>query len=294
MNERDLRYLLAIADCGSLAAASDRLGVTQPALTKCIDRLEDATRAELFLRKGRNIEPSPAGEVLVRRARSMLLGFDETLREIADHAAGERGHVRLGAAATVTESVVPRLIAGVTARGAGITLELTLGMSDVLRIALREDRIDLMVCPRVTMDDEFDYEPLMSDRVVVVGRSGHPLARQAAEGRALALEEMTAFEWVLPPESVLMRRWLDHTFERARLPKPRVRVEVNSLVLMPQLIGDTNLLSFTSDQKLAAAGLVEIAHPDTTHERAFGIHYRKDGYRSAATRRVAALLAGAD
>lgn len=158
-------------------------------------------------------------------------------------------------------------------------------MNDVLREALRENRLDLLISPTAEGGDEFESEPLISDRVVVVARRGHPLCSTPS-----TMADMLHYEWILPPSTVALRRWLDHSFERAGLSHPRVQVEVNSLVLMPRLIGDTDLISFASSQKLDGTGLVEIACPETTHDRSFGLLYRRDAFRSPAVDTVAAFL----
>ncbi|MCM2503152.1 LysR family transcriptional regulator [Aureimonas altamirensis] len=285
MNERDLRYFLAIVDCRGVGAAADRLGVTQPAVTKCVDRLEDLLRTPLLARKGRYVELTPAGMLFHRRAKAILLRMEDAMQELSSHASGLSGHVRLGAAATMTEALLPGVIDKIMRETPGITIELTTGMNDVLREALRENRLDLLVSPTVDGGEEFESEPLISDKVVVVARQGHPLADALAP-----MPEMLRYEWILPPSTVALRRWLDHSFERAGLPHPRVQVEVNSLVLMPRLIGNTDLISFASSQKLGGTNLIEIACPETTHDRSFGLLYRRDAYRSPAVDTVADFL----
>lgn len=75
MNERDLRYFVAIVDCRGIGAAAQRLGVTQPAVTKCVDRLEDVLRTPLLSRKGRYVELTPAGILFHRRRRQFCFGW---------------------------------------------------------------------------------------------------------------------------------------------------------------------------------------------------------------------------
>jgi DNA-binding transcriptional LysR family regulator len=285
MNERDLRYFLAVMESGGIGAAAARLGVTQPAVTKCVDRLEDALRTPLLTRKGRHVEATPAGLVFHQRAKAILQRIEETRREVSDHATGVSGHVRLGAAATMTETLLPKVIELIVREAPGITLDLMTGMNDVLRDALREDRLDMLVSPTAPGGDEFECEPLISDHVVVVARAGHPLA-----GREGRMEEMLDYDWILPSSSVVLRRWLDHSFERAGLRKPRVQVEVNSLVLMPRLVGKSDLLSFCSGERLAASDLVELKCEQTTYRRSFGLLYRSDAYRSPAAMTIARFL----
>jgi DNA-binding transcriptional LysR family regulator len=92
MDFRDLKYFEVIATEGNLGRAAERLHRTQPALTKCIDRLEDDLGAQLFEKDGRGMRLTAAGEVLVRRTRQMAIMVEETAREMQDHAGGLRGH----------------------------------------------------------------------------------------------------------------------------------------------------------------------------------------------------------
>lgn len=290
MNERDFRYLVAIGQTGNLGLASAQVHVTQPALTKCIDRLEAELGVVLFERRGRQLVPTEAGEILIRRAKSLLRDMAGVQREIREHALGTSGHVRIGAAATATETILPRVIRRAQRETPGITIELMVAMSDVLRDALREDRLDILISP-ATEDDEFVCEPILEDHVVVVASRDHSLAR----GRR-RLADLVRYSWVLPPATVALRRWLEHAFEAEGLPPPTVSVEVNSLTLMPTLIRGTELLSFTSRQRLehgATPDLVELPFAETTYRRAFAILHRSSGYFSPACRVISGFFADA-
>lgn len=281
MNERDLRYLVAISECGNLRLASARLNITQPALTKCIMRMEEETGTKLFQRKGRLIVPTSVGNVLIRRARTIIQSIDETQREIHDYVNGSRGHARLGVVATITEFLMPDILNDLTRSNPNVTLKLTVGMTDFLLDNLRRDELDVVISP-VYESDEFDCLPIMKDQVVIVASRDHPLA-----GRSASLEELKEYKWILPQSSVGLRVWLERAFERLSLPPPQVQVEINSLPLMPKLIARTDLLSFTSRQNLTRTNggenLVELAFPDITWERHFGIFTRKGGYIPTAS-----------
>ncbi|MDR8424744.1 LysR family transcriptional regulator, partial [Acinetobacter baumannii] len=73
---RDLKYFETVAELGHLGQAADKLGRTQPALTKAVQRLEAAFGSALFDRKGRGIRLTAVGEVLLARAR-LLRGATE-------------------------------------------------------------------------------------------------------------------------------------------------------------------------------------------------------------------------
>src|SRR4029453_10557953 len=93
---RDLRYFEAIAELGHLGRAAEQLHLTQPALTRCIRRLEETFGTELFQRVGRGIELTSAGEALLARARRLHVAADETAREMVEFAGGDSGPVQLG------------------------------------------------------------------------------------------------------------------------------------------------------------------------------------------------------
>lgn len=281
MNERDLRYLLAISEAGNLRLASQRLNITQPALTKCIVRMEEETGTKLFQRKGRLLAPTSVGNVLIRRASSIVQSIDETQREVHDYVNGSRGHVRLGVVATITEFLMPEILRDLTKESPNVTLKLTIGMTDFLLDNLRRDELDVVISP-IYDSGEFACEPIMRDQVVIVASRDHPLA----SGRA-KLADLADYKWILPQSSVGLRIWLEQAFERLSLPAPQVQVETNSLPLMPKLIAKTELLSFTSRQNLAGAiggdQLVELPFPEITWERDFGIFTRKGGYIPTAS-----------
>ena len=64
------------------------------------------------------------------------------------------------------------------------------------------------------------------------------------------LKDLTAYRWALQPPGAPTRDWLDHTFDRKRLPRPRVQVESTMLLMLPTLIVQTGLLSFISRHHL--------------------------------------------
>jgi len=82
MDLRDLYYFETIADLGNFGRGSDKLHRTQPALSKSIQRLEQTLGTALFFREGRRMRLTPAGELLLMRARHLRQGVQETRREI--------------------------------------------------------------------------------------------------------------------------------------------------------------------------------------------------------------------
>jgi DNA-binding transcriptional LysR family regulator len=290
MDLRDLAYFEAIADLGHMGKAAEKLGRTQPALTKCIQRLEEVVGADLFERTGRGIALTRVGEVLLARARRIREAMDESLREVTDFAAGSAGQVRIGCGATMGEYLLPQICRAIIADATGVGIEIQIGMSGVVRTALRERDLDLVIGPILPTDaDEFVHEAFGMDDVVVVAAKDHPLC-----GRPLTIEDLVASKWVLPAHSVAMRQWIDNVFEAHGLPAPVVQIETNSITTLPKLIADTALLSFTSTRNLhplrLGSQLERLMIDATTMRRPLGFVTRRDGYLSPAALRAIELL----
>jgi len=290
MELRDLTYFQTIAETGHLGKAADQLGRTQPALTKCVRRLEDILKADLFERSGRGLKLTAVGEVLLARTRQLRNSVDMTVREVSDVARGSVGHVRIGSGATTTEYLLPAVYQRMIEETPGVTMELVVGMNDVLRSSLRKGYLDLVLGPLTEKDTEFEAVPSLEDRVVVVARKDHPVFRR----KSIQMADLLKYRWALPGPHVAMRQWLDHTFLTAGLGLPEAQIESSSISLLPRMIAGSDLLSFISVRNLGegrvGSPLREVPVPQTTMNRWLGAVYRRDTYMSPVCRRIIAII----
>lgn len=289
MDIRDLRYFIACAELGQLHRAADRVGRSQPALSKSLARLESELGAKLFHRDGRGIRLTSVGETLLAHARRLSHGMQEARREVEQSAKGEIGHVRLGSSPTMAEWLLPGLFARILSDAPELTFSVTIGLGEALRRGLREGSLDLAVAPMAGGDGpEFITDGLCEDMVVVVGRRGHPLS-----GRRVTPADLAAAKWMLPGEPLASTAWLRRTFQSHNLPPPTVQVEVGAKMLLRGVVGRTDLLTFLSRRDLNdrdGAPLVEIRCRELVLERQFGLLSPAGGYLSSAAARLAALL----
>jgi DNA-binding transcriptional LysR family regulator len=284
---RDLKYFEVIATEGNLARAAERVHRTQPALTKCIDRLEEALGSRLFEKDGRGMRLTAAGHVLLKRTRQMALMVEETAREMRDHAGGLQGEVRIGCVPTMAEHLMPAVFEQLLAEAPGITVTLAVAMSDNLLAALADGEIDLVVGPMVDTGPEFVAEQIAEDTMVVMASEDHPIFEAPC-----TLADLVHYKWMLPARTVASRQWLDQTFERHGLPRPRVQIESNVLNSILPILETTPLLGFVTRFNLVAgrARVREVVVPETRMNRRLGLTYRKNGYLSPVTARVADIL----
>jgi DNA-binding transcriptional LysR family regulator len=287
---RDLRYFIAAAELGQLHRAADRVGRSQPALSKSIARLEQEVGTRLFHRTARGIRLTSAGETLLAHARRLSQGMQEALRDAAETARGETGHVRLGSSPTMADWLLPDVFRRMLKEAPGLTFSIAIGLGDALRKGLRDGTLDLAVAPIVRGDTpEFTVDILADDVLVVAARPNHPLARQ----RKVGLRQLTDFRWMLPAEALASTLWLRGVFASHALPQPAVQVEVSAKILLRPVLASTDLLTFLSRRDLAGdptAALVEVDCPDLVMPRQFGLLSDASGYLPAAAARFATVL----
>jgi DNA-binding transcriptional LysR family regulator len=290
MELRDLQYFEVIATTGHIGRAAEKLGRTQPALSKSVRRLEEAIGTRLLAKSGRGIALTTAGRVMLERARSLRMSVEQNLREMADIAKGAVGNIRIGSGATTAEYLLPLVCSRLIREAPAIRFEISIGMNDVLRSALNDGKVDVVVGP-LTKGDEANYvvHRLGGDSVVVAAARGHPLTRRKA-----SINDLQDYGWVLPARSVVTRQWLDAAFASRDLSEPRVVIQTNNISLSPRLIAPTDLLTFISRRNLGRGRvgepLTEISLPETTMHREVAAVHRRSSYMSPAVEQFLAIL----
>lgn len=290
MELRDLQYFEIIATTGHIGRAAEKLGRTQPALSKAVRRIETEIGTKLLTKSGRGVTLTTAGRVMLERARSLRMSVEQNLREMADIAKGAVGVVRVGSGATTAEYLLPQVCSRLLSQSPGIRFDISIGMNDVLRSALDDGKVDIIVGPVAKGDDEiYTVHRLGEDSVVVAAARGHPLTQ-----RPPVIADLLNYGWVLPARSVVTRQWIDAAFASRGLDEPRVDIHTNNISLSPRLIAPTDLLTFISRRNLGRGRvgepLVEIALAETTMQREVAaIHLRAD-YTPPAVQRFIATL----
>jgi DNA-binding transcriptional LysR family regulator len=175
-----LRYFVAVGEELHFGRAARRLHMTQPPLSQRVRQLETHLGVELFQRHTRSEQLTPAGEVLLARARALLRAADEAQAAAVGAARGESGVLRLGFTSSSTYRALPRALALFTQRHPGVQLELHERVSLELREDLLLQRIDIALA---RADAQFEDVGLLVQAVehepmVVALPRGHSLARK--------------------------------------------------------------------------------------------------------------------
>lgn len=295
MELRDLTYFETIAQLQHMGEAAKRLHRTQPALTASVRRLEEFCGAPLFEKAGRGIRLTPAGNVLLRRAVQLRVDIQDARREMADLGQGMTGEVKVGVVPTAAQYLLPAALQKLFRTAPGVHVKTTIGLRDGLCELLRAGELDLAVISAQRVDSEFAATRLGEDRIVVVADKRHPLLTNPEQNASTRLSELLDFDWILQPPGAPTRDWIDQAFDRRGLPRPRIRMESDMLLMLPALMAGTHLLGFVSRLHLDAArpghGLREILVTGLTMRRQFIAACRKSKYLPPAALLLVDLLA---
>ncbi|MBB1154429.1 MULTISPECIES: LysR substrate-binding domain-containing protein [Amycolatopsis] len=246
---RHLRYVVAIAEQGSLVAAGERLHITQPVLTRGLRELESILKVELFERSPRGMTATLFGEVFVDHARAVLAELRQAGRHLEELVDGHAGTVTIGTFLAGASVLLPRAVARVKTVAPDLTVVIRHGGPEALYEALLAGDVDLVVGTlEPANNDRLRQHHLYYEPARVVARSQHPAHRRPG----LTIADLIGELWSLPPADNPQRRQLEEHLLSRGLSTPANRIECGSflavraialetdtLVVMPQLVAET-------------------------------------------------------
>jgi len=297
MQLKDLQAFTRIAEHGNLHSAADALGLTQPALSKAVRRLETELGVRLLERMPRGVALTAFGRLLHERSRTVARQIEETRMEIADLKTGQTGQLRVGAVPTILDTKVLPVLTSLLGGEEPLRFFVSAQLSGGLLRALQAGELDLALAAiPERLPDDLSCQPLWRQETHIVAREGHWLLRGPC-----TLAELGEHAWLLPPRGIVLRTWVDALFEDAGLERPRVVVEADaSPGLLGSLIRHTDLLSAMTVDTLRSpmgAGLAPLRSPQGPWVTPLGLFWRRAAYFSRPMQRCRErlmALGGAD
>lgn len=254
---KQLALVASLAETTNLHESARRMNLSQPGATKLLREIETTLGVTLFNRMPRGMDPTPFGLAVARHARQIIAETVRLKAEVDAMQRGETGAVRVGAIMEAVTGLLAQVFATLEEAGGGPLVNLTVTTSDRLVAALNEGALDLGIGRPVEDVDmgNLRFEPLLPERLSIVGRAGHPLA----ESRGLALADLQDFGWILQPRPSPMRTAIELAFAQAELPFPTARLETSSVLMTAVTLSRSDLLAVLPASVAAfyaASGLV--------------------------------------
>ncbi|MDQ1259258.1 MAG: hypothetical protein QG643_1082 [Pseudomonadota bacterium] len=186
----DLRLFVAMAEERNLTRGAARAFLAPSSASHRLRRLEDALQTPLFDRQPRGLEPTRAGEALLRHARQVFACIEQMHAELSPYASGIRGQVSLWANTHATHSYLPDDLAGFLKRHPQVSVSLEERTSTEIAMAVAHGEIDVGVLADAGAQGAgVVLWPYRQDRLVLIVPQGHALAQRASVAFAEVLDQ---------------------------------------------------------------------------------------------------------
>jgi DNA-binding transcriptional LysR family regulator len=196
MELRHLRYFVAVAEELNFTRAAQRLGINQPGLSLQIRQLEKELGTPLFYRRGRSVELTNPGKLLLEEARVILKRVEQAKTGVRRRARGESGRINIGSAGgTYFHPLLPAIIREFRTNYPDVVMFPQASHTALLVARMRAGQIDIaFVRPPISDTEGLAIDVLVDEPTVLAVPTGHPLSRStSASLGAFAKETFVLF-----------------------------------------------------------------------------------------------------
>jgi len=250
---KHLRQILVIARTGSFAKAADELAISQPALSRSLQSLEQRLGARLFDRGRNGVAPTPTGTVLLAHAQTLLKQAAEAERDIDLLLGRAAGHLRIGAGPYPAAISVGTAVARLVQQYPGLSIDVQVNDWDELIRLVLAAQLDLAVAELmpVEFDERLSVERLPTHPGSYFCRAGHPLTLSGT----VTLAELKRF----PLAATVLPHRLRHVAARRRSSTAKAAKEgstlpwihVNTFDLARQIVLESDAIGLAVPDQIA-------------------------------------------
>lgn len=258
MDLKRLRYAIALADELNFARAADRLHLSQPALSRSIQTLEEELGLLLFDRDNRNVKLTTVGAVFLEQARKLIFQMRNLERDMGLIRDAEMGQVAFGVGPLPTASMLPPLVRYLRRERPGLSLQVSSNNWRNLLVHLKAEQIEFFIADTrdIAPDPDLAVTPICRQHGRFMCRPGHPLL--GASGRSPA--DLLPYGFA----SLLLPREMKAVFRKvlgipAHAPLP-VIFECDNMHILKEMAQDDDIILLATEAAVAgeiAAGTLE-------------------------------------
>jgi DNA-binding transcriptional LysR family regulator len=243
---RQLEIIRAIAESGSFTAAGHNLHVSQSAISRQILLLEDELKTPVFLRIGRRIRITPAGEALLQLSHRVFQDLTDTVAAISDSQETLRGTVRILGGMTVCLYVFPPLLSELSKQHPAIEVKIVNDSTERCVQHLRAGTGDIALLTLPIRDADMVTVPVLQEELLVVTSAKHPLSKK----RRVNAQDLANQPFVLFESGSNTRRVVDEFFASAGI-EPRIVMETENVEILKALVRHGHGITIVSYQSVA-------------------------------------------
>src|SRR5688500_13736192 len=175
-----LQVFYTVAKRLSFTKAATDLFITQPAVSKHIQELEQQFRVQLFERQGNKIKLTPQGKVMLHYTEQLMSTYRKMEFDLNSFSDAHKGTLHLGASTTISQYVIPAALPLFHKQYKDVNVKLLNGNTEQIEAALIEKNIDLGIIEGKSKNKGIKYTAFLKDEIVLVSNINHPMAKKAS------------------------------------------------------------------------------------------------------------------
>ncbi|WP_347053429.1 LysR family transcriptional regulator [Flavobacterium olei] len=173
-----LKVFYTVALRLNFTKAATELYISQPAVSKHIQELEETYKTKLFERNGSKIALTPAGKILLKYTKNIFEIYREIDFEMSSFSKERQGLLRLGSSTTISQYIISPVLARFHQKQKDIKVNLLNGNTEQIESALINKEIEIGIVEGQSKNQSIKYIPFLKDELVLVCRNQNPLAKQ--------------------------------------------------------------------------------------------------------------------
>ncbi|MBR0399409.1 MAG: LysR family transcriptional regulator [Mogibacterium sp.] len=270
MERKTATYIKTIADMRSISAAAESLGISQPALSSHLKKVESEIGTVLFDRSRQPLELTEAGRAYLEYLDRALSLEKEMKQAISDIEGLDTGSLTIGGAAFFNVAYLPEAVGDFVRNYPGVDIDIVDGNVPFLAAEALKGRLDLFITPAADEPDRFVYEKLLDEKVYLAVPEDWDINKELAASNdadtsqsgssAIASINADQFRSLCNCPFIMLRegqhigQMMEHLFEKYRChPEKIIRAEqtLTSLALTLAGVG----VSLITDSSIRRSGL---------------------------------------
>lgn len=228
-----LKVFYTVALRLNFTKAATELYISQPAVSKHIQELEETCKTKLFERNGSKIALTPAGEILLKHTKNILEIYREIDFDMSTFVSQRKGLLRLGASTTIAQYIISPVLARFHQKQEDIKVRLLNGNTEQIENALINKEIEVGIVEGQSKNQSIKYIPFLKDELVLVCNTKNPLLKQSE----ISLEDLKTMKFV-------SREPGSGTLEVIEYALKQVDIKLNDLQIEMQLGSTESIKSY--------------------------------------------------
>ncbi|MBM3590129.1 MAG: LysR family transcriptional regulator [Alphaproteobacteria bacterium] len=284
MNLRDLKYIVEVAREKNFARASEKVFVSQPALSMQIKKLEDTLGINIFERDKQNFLITPAGAEIIKKAE-IILRESEEIKNIAKNFKDPfGGEIRIGAFPTVASYFLPNFVRNIHKKFPNLKIFLIEAKSAELIDKLNNGEIDFSLIAMPIDNENLVGEKIFSEKFLLATPKNHPFAKKSK----IQIKELKNQELMLLEDGHCLR---DQALEICSSVRAFEKndFQATSLETLRQMVANGNGITLIPEIAVRNDDKVSYVKIFNAPFRTIGIYYRKSSVRKSLIKEIIRL-----